>query len=171
MHTSGDEKREDPLVDMGYETKDLNISGIAKASIGFFGFIVFSLVAAALIMVWVYNWRAGILARTRPPVTPPPPFPLLQNNVEARTDLMDLRQHEQLILTTKGTNKDGSLRIPVADAMKIIAREGIQAVPATVSGNLNGTTGNSSAQPTTANGTTSPAGAGPAGPTGGGTQQ
>src|SRR4051794_20938454 len=123
MHT---EKREDPLGDLGYETRDVNYKALNMAAIGFFGFTIVSAVIG-----WVF-FRVMRPLPTKQDMSirasnlPNDPFPRLQTNTTARVDLMELRQREDSILSTRGQNPDGSQHIPIDSAINLVVSRGIK---------------------------------------------
>jgi len=131
MHT---EKREDPLVELGYEVRDLNTVAIRNASIGFFVFAI----ASAAIGFACYRIMNPTVFEPRPAthhVVPAPPNPLIQSNMAAKTDIMDIRQHETAELTAPIGWADESkthLHIPIDRAIDIIATKGAPATGAEV---------------------------------------
>jgi hypothetical protein len=138
MHTNA--PKEDPLVEMGYEIRDINVPNIRKAVLWFFGFAI----GSALIGWTVYNNRFVVFnlpqkdapanaILTRP--IPGEPNPLLQNNVTAKTDIMTLRRRERERIGSTGYNEDKStVHIPVDQAMDILVARGLPrtAVPPTI---------------------------------------
>src|SRR5262245_24687963 len=136
MHT---EKREDPLTDLGYETRDVNYKALNSAAIGFFVFTTF-----CAVLGWIF-FRVMRPSPTKADMAikasnlPNDPFPRLQTNTTARVDLMELRQHEDSVLDTKGPNPDWSMHIPIDSAINLLASRGIKptgkSVPAISKGN------------------------------------
>ncbi len=131
MHT---EKREDPLVELGYEVRDLNTVAIRNATIGFFVFAILS----AVLGFGVYRIMNPTVFEPKPlshRVVPGAPNPLVQSNIAAKTDIMDVRQHETAVLTGPPSWADPAkthLRIPIDQAMEIIATKGVPATGAEV---------------------------------------
>jgi len=131
MHT---EKREDPLVELGYEVRDLNTVAIRNATIGFFIFAI----GSAIIGFICYRYMNPTVFEPTPVsnrVIPGPPNPLLQTTTGSKTDIMDIRQHETAVLTAPVTWTDSSkkhLRIPIEKAMEIIVGKGLPATGASV---------------------------------------
>jgi len=131
MHT---EKREDPLVELGYEVRDLNTVAIRNATIGFFVFAILS----AVLGFGVYRIMNPTVFEPKPlshRVVPGAPNPLIQSNIAAKTDIMDVRQHETAVLTGPPRWVDPAkthLRIPIDQAMEIIATKGVPATGAEV---------------------------------------
>jgi hypothetical protein len=138
MHT---EKREDPLVELGYEVRDLNTVAIRNATIGFFIFAI----GSAAIGFAAYRIMNPTVFETKPSlsnrVVPEAPNPLIQSNMAAKTDIMDIRQHETAVLTAPiGWADDAKTRLhlPIDKAMDIIATRGVkptgQSIPAVSKG-------------------------------------
>jgi len=133
MHTN--EPREDPLVDMGFETRDIDYPKLRKALIYFFGFGFL----CSMIGIPIYKYRFLVfnikapdessVAISRP--LPKDPYPLLQGNVTSKTDIMELRAEETKRLTTTGYMDPAqtTVHIPVDRAMSLIAERGL--APAT----------------------------------------
>lgn len=126
MHT--DHKREDPLVDMGYETRDIDIPSLAKALAGFFVFAIVSFTIG-----W-FIYRAMNPRPFNPPIKPAfarklpqAPNPLLQSNMTAKTDIEDLRQAETAQLTTTGPNINDATKthIPIDRAIQLLVDRGL----------------------------------------------
>lgn len=138
MHTNA--PKEDPLVEMGYEIRDINVPNIRKAVLWFFGFAI----GSAIIGWAVYNNRFVFFnlpqkdapanaILTRP--IPGEPNPLLQNNVTAKTDIMTLRRRERERIGSTGYNEDKStVHIPVDQAIDILVARGLPrtAMPTTI---------------------------------------
>jgi len=124
MHT---EKREDPLVELGYEVRDLNTVAIRNATIGFFIFAI----GSAVIGFACYRFMNPTVFAATPPsnrVIPAPPNPLIQSNVASKLDIMDIRQHETAVLTEPMGWVDTSkthVHVPIERAMEIIAERGL----------------------------------------------
>jgi hypothetical protein len=139
MHTKG--PKEDPLVELGYEHRDINIPALRNAVLGFFAFTFFSFgLGWALYTHWDPQFSDEYKNAKENRIIPRDPNPLLQNNITARTDLMGLRQHETAILTSTGWDETHTnLHIPVDQAMSLIAQRGLpptgNSVPAISKGN------------------------------------
>jgi hypothetical protein len=139
MHT---EDRNDPLVDLGYEQKDIDPKKIFKVSMFFFGFAFFSYVLGWAILKWGFNYfedPTGVNDLMSAKI-PAQPNPILQTNVTAKTDLNVMRRHEDKELTTSGPSDHvaGANRIPIEQAIKLSAERGAKlSAPAT--GNFNPT--------------------------------
>jgi hypothetical protein len=117
---------EDALVQLGYETEDVEYRSLKKSILWFLGFVVFCGVAGVLI----FGYFIGFDNLRNPPMNttpfvnriPPKPNPLLQDNVTARTDIRDLRRQESLLLHGAPTwvDKDkGVVRIPIEKAVDL----------------------------------------------------
>ncbi|MDR3689624.1 MAG: hypothetical protein P4L46_09625 [Fimbriimonas sp.] len=124
MHT---EKREDPLVELGYEIRDVNKKALVNGTIGFFVFAIASSVIGFVIFRLMYP--AGFDAQHEPKsLMPQSPNPLVQSNITAKTDIMDLRQQEDKVLNAPAHWVDAShtkIAIPIDRAMEIIADRGM----------------------------------------------
>ena len=152
MHT---EKREDPLVEMGYEIRDAKVSLIGKFSLYFFIFVglmigtgwvvLFGLkigpnqIIPGMNMAYA-NKQSGYNEIRR---VPEEPNPILQTNVSARVDMMDLRQREGSRLKTTGYLDSSRTRvhIPIDRAMDPLVNGGLppsQDVSAESKGNTDG---------------------------------
>ena len=105
MHTNHGPK-EDPLTDLGYEPRDVNVAQLGKWVIGFFIFVVLSAITSWVILSSGINLRFLKIDGMSPAYTgkaddfksrriPGAPNPLLQNNVTARSDIMDMRRAEE----------------------------------------------------------------------------
>jgi len=137
MHT---EKREDPIVELGYEVRDLNTVAIRNATIGFFIFTI----ASAVIGFGVYrvmNPTVFEARRSTNRVLPAASIPMVQSNMAAKTDIMTVRQHETAELTAPIGWIDAEkthLHLPIEKAIEIIAEKGVkptgEAVPAVSKG-------------------------------------
>jgi hypothetical protein len=137
MHT---EKREDPLVELGYEVRDLNTVAIRNATIGFFIFTI----ASAVIGFGVYRVMNPTVFHPQAPtnrVIAGAPYPMVQTNMTAKTDIMDIRQHETAVLTAPigwADEQKTHLHIPIDQAMQIVVAKGLkptgESVPAVSKG-------------------------------------
>ena len=141
MHT---EKREDPLVELGYEVRDLNTVAIRNVTIGFFIFAI----GSAVIGFGCYRVMNPTVFEKKPMsnrVVPAAPFPLIQSNIGAKTDIMDLRQQETAVMKAPTGWTDASkkyLHIPVERAMEIIGDRGLRPTGASVPAESKGHTPN-----------------------------
>ena len=126
-------EKEDPLVDLGYETRDLNMGPLVKAVMAFFVFVTATYIIAIPIFRLFNPQIANGETISAPFARKPPeaPNPLLQTNVTTKTDIMDLRKAETAQLTTSGTidAKAGVYRIPVDRAIDLVAKRGLPEKP------------------------------------------
>ena len=117
---------EDALVQLGYETEDVEYKSLGRSIGWFFMFVAFCGVAGVAIFGYFIGWDR---LRNPPEDTSPfvsripaSPNPLLQTNVTARTDIRDLRREENLLLHGKPTWADqskGEVRIPIEKAVDL----------------------------------------------------
>jgi hypothetical protein len=132
MHTN--EKREDPLVELGYEIRDVDYPKVRKAVIFFLSFAVMS----GLIGTFIYTNRFTILhiEEPKPGINavlprhmPPAITPLIQDNVNSKTDIASFRQAETKKLTTTGYTDDTHqfAHIPIDRAMELVVKNGVKA--------------------------------------------
>ena len=122
MHT---EKRDAPDPSKGYETRDVNFKGLMRANLIFAAFAIGS--AAIGYLLYIYWANPSIYHnpdRAVERIIPKDPFPLLQDNMTAKTDIMDMRQAEDHRLGGAPVQKeDGSYTIPI-EAAKTLVLEG-----------------------------------------------
>ncbi|MFI5386525.1 MAG: hypothetical protein ACHQ50_10445 [Fimbriimonadales bacterium] len=124
---------EDALVQLGYETEDVEFKSLGRSIVWFFAFVVFCGVAGVVIFfLFIGGGSIGgaLNAMRNPPENttpfvsrvPPSPNPLLQTNVTARTDIRDLRRQENMLLQGKPTWVDqskGIVRLPIDRAIDL----------------------------------------------------
>jgi hypothetical protein len=132
MHGHG--PREDPLPDMGYEVRDIDIAKLRTTAIIFF---VFSMFCFVVVAIW-YVWYGPKMEATIDPRKPMPAIQL-QSNISTRSDIATFRQAETERLSTSGQNPDGSYHIPIGAAMDLIATKGL---PRTLSSTAASSPGN-----------------------------
>ena len=139
MHSN--HPKEDPLVEMGYEIRDINAPSINKAIIWFF---IFTFVMFGSVFVWFIIWGQQGLGYRRDArkVVPGYPNPLPQSNVTTKADIMTLRQDERKLIEGAPTYSDKSMqfvRVPVTTAIDKYLTKGYPepsiAVPAKSVGN------------------------------------
>lgn len=130
-------KREDPLLDLGYERRDIDMMAIGKAAAWFFGFSFISYIAGWLILRFMNPDMIKVQAASPPFVQNPPPAPnpLLQTNITTKTDIRELRQKETQALTTSAVldAQHGVYRIPVDRAIDLTLQRGLPQRPSNVS--------------------------------------
>jgi hypothetical protein len=140
MHTK--EPKEDPLVDLGYESRDIDVKTIEKAVMWFFTFATVMFIVGA----WIYanlnpSFSPKYQAQKEDLRIPKPPNPLLQDNVSNFTDIAHLRQHETVVLEGTGYTDATKtvVHIPIDRAIDILAKRGLPqtgaSVPAVSKGN------------------------------------
>lgn len=132
MHT---DDRTDPLVELGYEQRDLNPRNIFKVSVIFFLFAFFSYGAGWFILAHYGYFKdpTGVNDLMSSKI-PKSPNPILQTNVSTKTDMYDLRRDEKEELATSGpsTHVKGATRIPIEQAIKLSAERGAKLPSSTV---------------------------------------
>ena len=119
MHSHRDERTPDELAKLGYERGDVGLRTIAIWVFWFFFFAAASGIATALIYpIFVPSgFKAPeVEARKRAPTAP-----LLQDDVTVKTDIRDMRHHEQEILHSAGPSDQvkGAFRIPIDHAIDL----------------------------------------------------
>jgi hypothetical protein len=137
MHT---EKREDPLVELGYEIRDVNTKALTNGVVGFFIFTIASCIVGFFIFRALYpDGFEDKKVRNR--IIPQSPYPMVQSNIATKTDIMDLRKEEEKVLTQPigwidaGKTK---LHLPIDRAMDVIVEKAaagttsVSAAPAAV---------------------------------------
>lgn len=121
----------DLLEEMGYEPTDVNLERkpVTWVTIGFVGFIGFSIFVSWLFWtaadrVEFFKSPDNRVERRRMPARD---IPLVQSNVTAKKDMHDLRALEKEKLNATGwvEGEEGVAKIPVADAMRILAERGV----------------------------------------------
>lgn len=112
----------------GYETRDLTPRAIAT----FLVVLAVTIVGVLLVSMWIYDYSASRLAQTEAPPLPlaklaAPPGPRLQ--VSAPKDMQEFRAAEDAILKSYGwvDRAAGVVRIPVDQAMQLLAERGLPA--------------------------------------------
>ena len=140
MHTN--QPKEEPSVELGYESRDIDIRSIHKAVFFFFVFATVMFITGALIYANLSPAFSPSYVKAKQDLRiPKPPNPLLQDNVSNFTDIMKLRQNETKILTTTGWTDDThtAVHIPIERAIQLLADRGLPKtgadVPAVTKGN------------------------------------
>jgi hypothetical protein len=160
-----DGRPEDLLQELGYETQDIQYGKFAVYGAYFFGFLFLCVISGFAIMYFMSPTKlvGGRTADYEPKVKAPLSAPLLQSNITARTDIMSLRRKETAAMTTPMIidQARGIYRIPVKDAIDIIAQRGLPATlpmptgaPVTANTDLSNLNRGGSATTTPANGGT-----------------
>jgi len=126
-----DELRTPPHASAGHERRDVNFRPIVGAAIGLF----VSIAVAFVLVAWVFHYLGARAARSSPTANPLtstfgrqlPPEPRLQT--APIEELRQLHAAEDAVLGTYGwTDKQaGTVRIPIARAMELLAQRGLPA--------------------------------------------
>lgn len=135
MHTN--EPKEDPLVELGYDHRDVDYKRLVKAVIAFLSFGV----GSALVGAIIYTNRFAIfrLEEPRPGIDAQlgrrafaKGTPFIQDNVASKVDIMTLRQMETKRMTSTGYTDDSHqyAHIPVDRAMEIVSKKGVSGTAA-----------------------------------------
>jgi len=130
MHTN--EPKEDPLVELGYDHRDVNYKSLTKSIIIFLVFGFLTTIVGAIIytnrffVFQIPEPKPGIDA-VLPRATPPSGTPFVQDNVASKTDIMTLRQGETKRLTGTGYTDDTHeyAYIPIEKAMEMVTERGV----------------------------------------------
>jgi hypothetical protein len=138
MHTN--HKREDPITELGYETRDVSLPGLGKAAIYFFGFAILSGILGWIFLVsgihigplQIDGMDPNYIAKKPSAMRklPGSPNPILQSNVSAKVEISEMRNDEDVKLNgTAYANADHTkVRIPINSAIDILVRDGIKKV-------------------------------------------
>lgn len=136
MRDGGRKDNVDELRRMGYETRDVRVKPLVKATIWLAVFLVVAQVVGWAVQYAFIN-RPGesTTGRTVQASRQLPPAPRLQ--VEPRRELRDLQQAEQARLNSYGVDaRTGVPHMPIERAMQIVAREGVNPPPGAPAGAL-----------------------------------
>lgn len=166
MHTKDDGPHltHDELVAMGYDRRDVNLKTIRRAIVIFFIFgaacwgITYVLLNG--VRFWFIDWSGiggGFSAVKgtdggRPRKVPALPNPLLQNNVTAKADMMEMRQSEDKILGgyTYADTAKTKVIIPIETAKELLLQKGVSVGAEMDAANPGNTSGQKTAgRPTT----------------------
>lgn len=153
-----DHPKEDPLVELGYEIRDVNYRALVKAVVYFFVFAA----ASFGFGMWFYgkanpeknrHTLANVNKLNRP--MPGENHPILQQNVNSKTDLMRMREAEDNRLHGTGPIEGSDkVHIPIERAMDLLAERGLPKtgaeVPAVSQGNTTDGPKTTTPEPTTA---------------------
>jgi hypothetical protein len=130
---------------LGYDPRDVPVEQTWKHAVGLFIACGVMMAAAAGIM-WVIDWNTRGSSLGKPEAVqrrnvPEDPYPLLQSNLTAKTDILDLRDRERAKTDHYSwvDESKGIVRIPVEDAIQKVLEEGLpttssQAAPSSVTG-------------------------------------
>lgn len=123
------------LEEMNYETRDFDVDQAPKGTVWFFGVTTGFFILAFISLIFMgpdfIPWfREGKFQTANQPDVrrrmPEAPAPLLQSNITASKDTVDLRKKEADKLATYGwANKEKTAaKIPVEEAMNMVASQG-----------------------------------------------
>ena len=140
MHTKG--PKEDPLIDMGYEVRDVDYKILQRALIFFFVF-TFAMFGSGWIIYRVMNPVFGDAYKSQKNnlIIPKSPNPVLQDNLTNMTDIMTIRKAETAQLTSTGWTDDTHthVHIPIEKAIGLLVQRGLPEIggntPAVSKGN------------------------------------
>lgn len=131
MRTDDPNLQDNPLVEMGYEPKDLGMGAIKRFAFAFFAFTIVSFAAVfAFFKIAKVDLNAADRARAEAlPFQnriPEAPNPLLQSNVTAKKDIADMRKAEKDGLEHYAwvDREKGIVRIPIERAIALTAQRG-----------------------------------------------
>jgi hypothetical protein len=116
----------DEMRKIGYDTRDIDMSGINKAVLGFFVFTIGCIIIGIGVVAYVGKFGARPdLPQLKAPLAVAD-APLLQTNVTAKLDIEVLRRNENERLTTYGwvDKEKGIVRIPVDVAIEKALQKG-----------------------------------------------
>lgn len=124
-------KADDPLVQMGYDNRDVQLKLVWKGVAWFFAFSAISFVVGFGIFAALNPavLKGETISKPSMAALPPAPNPVLESNVTAKIDIMELRQSERKELEKTAQNADGSYTIPVQKAVDLLAQKGIPEKP------------------------------------------
>ena len=148
MHTEFKPEDPDVLKEMGYDRRDLNMPLLRK----YIFWITFGCVLCFIVAIPTYNYVSSpgnvfeaMLGSKREPAPQTKnhiqaPNPLLQDNFSTKVDIIDMRQHEEQVMSTYGwvDQNNGVVHIPIEKAMERVLSGGVstgQSVPAKSTGN------------------------------------
>jgi len=124
-----DDRPEDLLKELGYETQDIHYKKFSVYGIYFFGFLTAMAIAGFVIMWFMVPTRlsGGKMGDYVPKSEMATDTPRLQTNITARTDIMSLRRKESAELDTNGVLDQGKgvYHITIDDAIDILAKRGL----------------------------------------------
>lgn len=146
MRTDDPNLQDNPLVEMGYEPKDLASKSIRRFAVAFFAFAIVSFAAVfAFFKIAKLDLAAADRARAEAlPFQnriPEAPNPLLQSNVTAKKDIADMRKEESDVLSQYAwIDRDkGIVRLPIERAIALAAQRGLPTTGRSVEAESRGT--------------------------------
>ncbi|MCW5937351.1 MAG: hypothetical protein KIT11_08605 [Fimbriimonadaceae bacterium] len=129
MSEHNESRDKDLLEELGYEIQDVPARPVALGLVPFFGTVVVTIIVAYFFFVWVApemtrRPASTQLERTRKPAEG---IPLIQTNVTAHKDMVDVIQEERKKESTYGwtDRKTGHVHIPIDRAMAQVLAEGL----------------------------------------------
>src|SRR5262245_61164420 len=111
--------------EIGYEYRDISVKGIAVSTLWFF---VGSTIVIALTYVgFVLTINLPLRPETAPAPIPQFPNPLLQSNAKVKSDIAEVKRHENEALNSYGwvEKNKGIARMPIEKAMEEVAENGL----------------------------------------------
>jgi len=111
--------------EIGYEYRDISVKGLIVSTLWFF---IGTTVVAALVYVGLVLMVDLPLRPDKAPATIPQyPNPLLQGSMSTKVDIARVRRDEQERMHSYGwvDEKKGIARIPIEEAMKKLAEQGV----------------------------------------------
>lgn len=111
--------------EIGYEYRDISVKGLVVSTLWFFigTTIVAAITYVGLVMMVDLPLRPDI-----PPATIPQyPHPLVQGSMATQVDIARVRREEEHLMNSYGwvDEKKGIARIPIEEAMKKVAEQGV----------------------------------------------
>ncbi len=120
----------------GYEEEVINMKQTFTYTVWFYAmFGIMTVISAGILIVMAPSYFTDKGGQSRMARVPGKDQPLLQSNITSKSDIADMRRHEQEVLDSTGPVNEakGEYRIPIEDAIKLSAQRGInggQAWPA-----------------------------------------
>lgn len=137
-----DHEHDDPetlseIEKLGYDPRDVPVEKTWIHAVLLYTGVGVTMVLSWLVMAYFDRAQVGKQSATEVvrPTSPTDPYPLLQSNATAKTDIVDLRHEEMLKSDTAGwvDKGKGVAHIPVENAKKIVLEELNQPQPSTPS--------------------------------------
>jgi hypothetical protein len=121
------------LEEMGYEPTDIKSQVLPRTTGIFFLFVIVSFGLSWLFIYIVAPDMAIVpdASRLERKRVPPPEAPLVQSSMTAKKDMIELAREETAKATTYAwtDRNNGKVRIPIDQAMEIVARDGLPERP------------------------------------------
>jgi hypothetical protein len=111
--------------EIGYEYRDISVKGLVVSTLWFF--IGTTIVAAITYVGLVMMVDLPLRSETPPATIPKYPNPLIQGSMATKVDIARVRREEQHLMNSYGwvDEKKGIARIPIEEAMKKVAEQGV----------------------------------------------